>query len=197
MFALWDCGSGRTGITFGFLIIRALFCPHLDTTKTPTERNMQEPNRARFERKSRVIGCMVFRRGICKNQEKTNQIAILRIIHDGLHDVSRTQQQTLTQRSCGQEASNYNRVQGDAVSIKAPLSENVEAPLCSAAGVKNVIPSSEKGKVSAFLFMAPPLDLMGLNWIGFPVTRRPCVCFCLTFHQLFQHAYFSHVGSFV
>lgn len=51
---LRDCGPGTPGVTFGLLIIRALFCPHLDTTKTPTETNVQEPNRARFKRKSRA-----------------------------------------------------------------------------------------------------------------------------------------------
>ena len=34
---LWDCGSGMTGVTFGLLIVRALFRPHLDTSKIPTE----------------------------------------------------------------------------------------------------------------------------------------------------------------
>lgn len=33
---LGDCGSGMAGVTVGFLLTRALFCPPLDTTKTPT-----------------------------------------------------------------------------------------------------------------------------------------------------------------
>lgn len=75
--------------------------------------------------------------------------------------LSCTQQQTLTQRSRGQEESHYSGVQGDAVSIKPPLSENSEAPLCAAEGVKNVTPSSQKGKMTACLLMAPPVDLIG------------------------------------
>lgn len=75
MSTLWDCGPGTTGVTFGFLSMRALFCPHLDTSKTPTEKKVQEPNRAKFEPESRpisflVISCVIFREKRKKNTTK-------------------------------------------------------------------------------------------------------------------------------
>lgn len=164
MSTLWDCGPGTTGVTFGFLSMRALFCPHLDTSKTPTEKKVQEPNRAKFEPESRpisflVISCVIFREKRKKKHNKKSDlkglfwICFSPLINHGLHDVSCTQQQSLPQRSSGQEESHYSWVQGGAVSIKPPLSENSEAPLCSAAAVKNVTPSSQTGKMTTYLLM--------------------------------------------
>lgn len=109
MSTLWDCGSGMTGVTFGFPIMRALFCPHLDTSKTLTETKLQETDGVKYEPESRAISFMVKSRVIFKNKGKKQSkksdlegffwICFSLLINLGLHDVSCTQQQSLTQRS--------------------------------------------------------------------------------------------------